>query len=55
MRRLRRNGKIIHNVPVQKTNICFDVDAVSLSDSDDSCASSTSSSGEVNMFSSKDP
>ena len=44
--------------------ICFDVNAPSLSDSDNSCASSTSSSGDeweeppkiyINMFSSKDP
>ena len=37
VRRLRRNRKIINSVPVQKTKrICLDLDALSLSDSDDS-------------------
>ena len=30
----------------KRKRICFDVDALSLSDSDDSCASSASSSGD---------
>ena len=46
VQRLRRNRKIISNVPVQKTNICFDVDALSFSDNHDSCLNSTSSLGD---------
>ena len=45
--RLRRNRKIISNNPVQKNKrICFDVDALSSSDNNDSWLNTTSSSGD---------
>ena len=43
VRTIRRHGKNISNAPVR---ICFDIDALSLSDSGDSCSSSISSSGD---------
>ena len=62
-----RNGKSISNAPVQKNkHICFDKDALSLSDTGNSCLSSISLSGNdwrnnqpkilcFNMLSSKKP